>query len=265
MSEPPVKYNVAFAKGHGLQDETIALLRAWAPGMTNTELTAAALQQGLLRRATAKRTQDIIFGHIAPRYFIDQGRPARYLKILLESGLPASALNQLFFIYTCRANPILRDFIGQVYWPSFQAGRTTIIKEQALEFIDLAVQAGHIPVPWTSDLRDVIARGLMTCLADFDLAEKGRVSGRKLRPFQVSQLTTFYLAHELHFIGLNDNQIMTHPDWQLFGLTPVEVVYELQHLPTRHLIVQFSGDLLRISWILSSMEEALDAIAAREL
>ncbi len=264
MSEPPVKYNVAFAKGHGLQEETIALLRAWTPDLSTAELTTLAVQQGLLRKATAQRTRDIISNHITPRYFKEAARPARYLKILLQAGLSTAALNQLFLIYTCRANAILRDFIARVYWTSFQAGRSAIIKEQALEFIDLATQTGEIPTPWSAEVRDRIARGLMTCLADFDLAEKGRTSDRKLRPFNITTLTALFLAHELHFSGLNDHQIMHHPDWQLFGLQPFEVVQTLQRLPTRFFIVQFAGDLLRITWNFSTMEEALDAIAAAE-
>lgn len=264
MSDPPVKYNAAFAKGQGLQEETIALLQAWSPGMTAAELTMIALQQGLLRRATEKRTRDIISNHIAPRYLKNDARPAQYLHILIKNDFSSAALNQLFYIYTCRANPILRDFIGQVYWTSFAAGRTAIIKEQALAFIDGAVQNGHIAAPWSAELRDRIARGLMTCLADFDLAQKGRALSRKIVSFRPFPSTIFFLAHELHFAGMSDHQIMAHPDWQLFGLQPLEVVQELSRLSPHMLIVQFAGDLLRITWSCATMEEALRAITRQE-
>lgn len=264
MSDPPIRYNAAFAKGQGLQEETLALLKAWSPGISTTQLTAIALQQGLLRRATEKRTRDIISTHFATRYLRDEAQPARLLKILLDGNLSATALNQLFFIYTCRANPILRDFIGQVYWPSVAAGRNTIIKEQALAFIDAAVQNGNIAKPWSAELRDRIAGGLMTCLADFDLAQKGRAQSRKIVSLRPLPSTIFYLAHELHFAGLSDNQLMSHPDWQLFALQPVEVVHELSRLSPHKLIVQFAGDLLRITWSCSTMEEALLAIAEQE-
>lgn len=264
MTDSPSKYNSALAKGLGLQEETLALLSAWTPGMSAAQLTTLALQQGLLRRATEKRTRDIISIHIAPRYLKEEAKPARFLKSLIDAGLSAAALNQLFFLYTCRANAILRDFIGQIYWPSFAAGRTTIIKEQALEFIDAAMKGGHITVPWSVELCDRVGSGLLTCLADFDLAQKGRALTRKIVSFRPFPSTIFYLAHELHFTGMSDDQIMNHPDWQLFGLQPLEVVQELSRLSPHMLIVQFAGDLLRITWSCSTMEEALHAIAGQE-
>ena len=75
-------------------------------------------------------------------------------------------------------------------------------------------------------------------------------------------ITSLYLAHELHFSGYNDNGIIEHPDWRLFGLEGIDVVRELQRVSRDHFIPQYSGELMRISWKYQSMEEALHAIVA---
>jgi hypothetical protein len=84
-------------------------------------------------------------------------------------------------------------------------------------------------------------------------------------PFRVTSLTALYLTFEVHFSGLNDDSILSHGDWRLFGLEPMDVRHELMRVSRGHFIPQFSGELLRISWNYKTMEEALDAIATTEL
>jgi hypothetical protein len=60
---------------------------------------------------------------------------------------------------------------------------------------------------------------------------------------------------------VNDNSILEHPDWSLFGLDRTAVVRELRRAAEGHYIVQYSGELLRLSWKHRTMEECLDGIA----
>jgi hypothetical protein len=47
---------------------------------------------------------------------------------------------------------------------------------------------------------------------------------------------------------VSDAQIIGHPDWGLFGLTPTDVLAELRRVgPLARFIVQ-AGDLVRISF-----------------
>jgi hypothetical protein len=39
-----------------------------------------------------------------------------------------------------------------------------------------------------------------------------------------------YLAYELHFSGLGDNALLTHEDWQLFGLAREDALEEIKRL-----------------------------------
>ncbi len=85
---------------------------------------------------------------------------------------------------------------------------------------------------------------------------------KQIRPFRILSGTALYLAHEVHFRSFSDNSILELPDWKLFGLVREDIVRELERLAgDGHFILQFAGDLLRITWRYQTMEDCLDAIA----
>lgn len=246
-------------------NETVALLSAWRPGMSSQELVLIAIEQGILGKATAKRARDMVVEQFAPRYLVDGSRPARYLKSMIEAGVGLSQLRQICLIYTARANQVLYDYICEVYWQRYQAGRTTIAKDDALAFLENAVIHGKLPARWSDALTSRVASYLGGCLSDFGLVEGGHRSKRKIMEFKIGPLTSLYLAHELHFSGYSDNGVVEHTDWRLFGLESLDVIRELQRVGNDHLIVQYSGELLKMSWKYQSMEEALHAITTTML
>jgi len=262
MSES--KYTAALAKGHGIVEETLALLEVWEVGMSAQNLAEIAIQEGILRKATAKRTKDLVVRVFAPRYLANDGRPAKQLKMLINEGINVGSIEQLFFIYTARANLVFHDFVREVYWSKYAAGSTEISSADARRFLENAYTMGRLHHRWSEEMTSRISRGLYGCLADFKLCENVKKSSRKMLQFNTSSLTSLYLAHEIHFSFFSDNGILDHPDWQLFGLERKEVVQELQRVSNNHFILQFSGELLRISWKYQSMEEAIHAFARSE-
>lgn len=258
-------YTTALAKGHGIIPETLILLNTWEPGITPVELANRAVHEGLLGKATANRVHDVVKKVFAPRYLVDSGNPAKNLKELLNSGLTPVNLQQLFLLYTARANAVLHDFIVQVYWPKYASGQQVLSTSDALAFLESAYAQGKLPKKWNENMTARIANGLCGCLADFGLLEKKKKSTRIITPIQIASLTSLYLAYELHFSGYSDDSILVQPDWQLFGLQPgLEVVRELQRVAKDYFIVQFSGELMRISWKYQTMEEALHVLARAE-
>jgi len=259
------KYTTALAKGQGIIEETLALLGIWEPGMTPKQLADRAVKEGVLGRATAKRVRDLVIEAFVPRYLVNSARPAAYLMALLGAGATPKMLNQVFLIYTARANLVLHDFIREVYWAKYSAGVTTLGANDALNFLEDAHSLARLPHKWSEKMMSRVASYLGGCLADFGLLENGRKRTRNITPFHIYPLTSLYLAHELHFSGYADDGILQHPDWELFGLEKIEVLRELQRVSNEHFIPQFSGEILRISWKYQSMEEAIHAIARSEL
>jgi hypothetical protein len=107
-----------------------------------------------------------------------------------------------------------------------------------------------------------VARYLTGTLADFGFLAEGRQTAKNLKPLRLLPGTGLYVAHEIHFQGFSDNSILESPDWKLFGLGREDVVREMDRLAANgHFIMQYSGELLRISWRYQTMEDCLDAIA----
>jgi hypothetical protein len=259
------KYTTELSKGQGAIPEMLAVLEVWEPGMKVVDLKQSVLDSGVIARATALRVKDIVGRVFASRFLIDNGQPAINIKRLLQGGLRPNQLTQIFLIYTCRTHDILHDFICEVYWPKYSTGATYIQKKDARDFIEESTTMGIISPHWSDATMIRVAPNLTGCLTDFGLAGDDKAGRRELIPFTISPLTALYLTHEIHFAGANDNTILEHPDWKIFGLEAQDVINELQRVANPHFIPQYSGDLLRVSWQYKTMEEALDAIIAAEL
>ncbi len=253
-------YDVHLAKGQGMVSETLLLLARWQPGESAPALRDIVIAEGLLPKATAYRTSDIVMRVFAPRYLRDGGDPAKWLKKLVNSGWQVDKLSQLLLIYTARANPILRDFIAEVYWPHYRAGAHFIHRQEGMNFLKSASAAGKFRNQWSDAMQTKVVRYLFASLTDFRLTRNLPKNQREILPFAILPPTTAFLAHELHFSGITDSNLLDHPDWGLFGLDHYAVLQELRKI-SAHLIVQSAGDLVRIAWTHKSMEEFINGIA----
>jgi hypothetical protein len=254
-------YTTELSKGQGAINETLTLLGYWELGMGPEELTQRVLEVGALGRATAVRTRDLVTRVFARRYLVNSGRPARVLKHLL-GRVSLSTLKQFMLVFTARQHDILHDFITEVYWPKYEAGANEIARSDALRFIEEAHSIGVIDPAWSETMVVRVARYLVGTLADFGLLSEGKQSTRRIRPFYVEDPLIMYIAYEVHLGGYNDNSILEHPDWALFGLMREDVVRHLEQAShDGHFIVQYSGELLRMSWTYNSLDEILHAIA----
>jgi hypothetical protein len=103
---------------------------------------------------------------------------------------------------------------------------------------------------------------LTGCCADYGLLERGIRKSRRIVPFRISPSVAAYLAYELHFAGVGDNALLSHEDWQVFGLARDDVLEEIKRLSLQGLlIVQAASDVVRISWKHPHMEALCDVLA----
>lgn len=254
-------YTTRLQAGLGLVDETRTLLDLWSPGMPAAALYQAALESGRFPTVTARRLRNIVSECFAPRYLVHGGAPAAHLKRLVNH-LPTGDLNQLMLLFTCRANPILGDFVRQVYWSRYEGGHAEISNEDARAFVERGIDAGKTAKRWSETTVSRVSGYLTGCCADYGLLEQGTRSSRRILPFRVSANVVAYLAHELPFAGLGDNALLVHEDWRLFGLAGEDVLKELKRLSLRGLlIVQAASDVILISWKHARMEALCDVLA----
>jgi hypothetical protein len=253
-------YTTELSKGQGAITETLTLLEHWEPGMGTNDLTEQVMEAGALGRSSAVRTRDLITRVFARRYLSDDGRPAQVLTFL-QDRVSLSTLKQFMLVYTARQHDILHDFVTEVYWPKYEAGADTVSRSDARSFIEEAHAMGVIEPGWSETMVVRVARYLVGTLADFGLLDEGRQSTREIRPFYIDDTLVTYLAYEIHFDDYSDTSILEHPDWRLFGLMRQDVYRKLEQVSyDGHFIVQYSGELLRISWEYESLDECLHAI-----
>lgn len=261
MNDTP--YTTQLGAGLGLIEETEALIELWQPGMSASELNYAGLESGRFPNVTARRLRNIIIECFAPRYLVNGGAPARHLK-LLGNRLSASDRQQLFLLFTCRANPILADFIRKIYWERYAGGYSFVSNEDARAFIEHAIDDGRMRKRWSESMVTRVSGYLTGCCADYGLLEQGRKTSRWILPLRIAPVTAAYLAYDLHLQGLGDNAVLAHDDWGIYGLRREEVLDELKKLALKgFFIVQAAGEVVKISWRYSSMEKLCNVLVER--
>ena len=253
-------YTTQLQAGLGLVNETKTLLELWSPGMSANQLHQVALESGRFPTVTARRLRNIVVECFAPRYLSANANAAKNLR-LLAPAISSADLTQLMLIFTSRANPILGDFVRQVFWPRYAGGYTQLTNEDARYFVERGIDDGKTVKRWEETTVRRVSAYLTGCCADYGMLERGARSTRRILPFRVSQTVAAYLAYELHFAGVGDNALLNHEDWHLFGMARDDVLEEIKRLSLKgHLIVQAAGDVIRISWKQQNMEALCDVL-----
>jgi len=253
-------YTTQLGAGLGLVAETKTLLELWEPGMSAAILHQVALQSGRFPTVTSRRLRNVVMECFAPRYLVAEGSPAYHLKIL-SATLSTADLCQLMLVFTCRANLILGDFVRKVYWPKYASGHSEITNDEARAFVQRSIDEGKTTKRWSDRTARNVAGYLTGCCADYGLLDRGQKIVRKIIPFRIASSVAAYLSYDFHLGGMGDNALLTHEDWQLFGLQRQDVLEEIKRLSLKGLlIVQAAGDAVRVSWKLQDMEALCDVL-----
>jgi Putative inner membrane protein (DUF1819) len=254
-------YTTQLGAGLGLITETARLLDLWESGMSGQCLLRVALQSGAFPTISARRLRNIVIEAFSPRYLVDDAQPARVLKIL-SGRISQLDLRQMLFLYTCRANPILADFVCEVYWQRYAAGSPIVTRNEARSFIWRTVGRGRTATRWSQSTIIRVSNYLLGICADYGLLGPLRADARTIVPFRITPIATSVLAHDLHFRGLGDSAVVHHAEWGLFGLEPADVLQELKRLALRgEIIVQSAAAITQIGWKHKSMEDLAHVLA----
>ena len=180
----------------------------------------------------------------------------------LVGQLTTNEFNQLLFIYTARANLILADFVREVYWARYSAGRNDIQLEDARYFVAHSVREGKSQKPWSETTIKRVSSYLIGCCADYGLLTTAGRSQRSISAYRILPRVAAYLAYELKLSGLGDNQIVCHSDWSLFGLEQADVKDQLKRMSLQGLLIfQSASNVVHIGWTYKNMEEVINVIA----
>ena len=244
-------------------EETRSLLALWDDGMNTAELYQVALDSGQFPNMSARRLRNLVAECFAPRLLVADAAPAKLMKLLMPIQ-DSREFAQMLFVFTCRANLVLADFVREVYWDMYSAGRDSITISQARDFVQQANSDGKTVNKWSETTIQRVATYLMGCCADFGLLDTAKRGVRTILPFRIQQHVAATLAYELHFCGYGDNQIVQHPDWRLFGLERADVLSEFKRLSMQgFFIIQNAGTTVRISWQYATLQELINVLAKK--
>jgi hypothetical protein len=255
-----VKYISQLAAGLGLIDETQSLLTQWSPGMSTNQLYNAALDSGEFPNVTARRLRNIVAECFAPRYLKPSPQPATWLR-MLSHRVNDRAFNQLLFLYTARANQILKDFVIELYWDRYASGYTELRSTDSREFVSRAALDGKTKTLWSETTVKRQASYLLGICTDYGFLKPLSREARLITPIRLDPIMAIILAYDLHLQGIADNNLIDHSDWKLFGLHAEDVRGELKQLGVHKFwIIQTAADVVSISWAYKTMEEVVDVI-----
>ncbi|MDC3285357.1 DUF1819 family protein [Flavobacteriaceae bacterium] len=246
------EYNSNLLKGTGLIQEMLILIDAYDSTVPYMQFQERVVRDDLLSKSTENRVVDIVRNIFKDRFLGYELNIPEVLKEMREEYVSMSVLTQIFYVYTCRANKLLVDFIIEVYFKKLNYGYHNLKASDPKDFIKVALSDGRINTSWSESTISKVSEHIIATLIDFELIERNKT----ILNFSIIDLTANYLAHELHFRGVSDNNIWHHEDWRLFGLSPQDVISVFERLANQGtFIMQFSGEILSISWKNKSMNE----------
>lgn len=253
-------YTTQLQAGLGLIGETKSLLRRWQPGMSTQDLYNDALDSGEFPHVTSRRLRNIVAECFAPRFLNSDYKPVHWLQ-LLNDKISERSLNQMFFIFTARANLIFRDFVTEIYWDKYASGYIDLASEDAQDFIHRANVDGKTKQLWSDTTKKRQASYLIGACMDYGLLKKLNRTTREITSIRIDPKTVILLAYDLHLQGIQDNNLINHRDWFLFGLDRDAVLDEIKRLSVYKLwIIQVAADVVSISWAYKTMEEVVDVV-----
>ena len=250
-----ITYNSNLLKGTGLIQEMLVLIEAYEKGESALDFQKRVLDEGLLSKSTDNRTIDVVRNIFRTRFLDQKLDVSQYIKAMRDEYVSMDVITQLFLIYTCRANPILADFISEVYYQLSKDGKAKVTAEDPKIFIRSAISDGRIQTSWSDSTIEKVSEHINACLIDFGLVDKSK----QILPFRAFDLTVNYLIHELHFQGCIDMDILHHRDWQIFDLDPNSLASVAEQISFKGtFIFQYSGEILKLGWSYQSMEEFIE-------
>lgn len=257
------QYTAELQKTTGALDELREVFHLWKPGMERDALTQLVIDSGALGRSSTTRAKDIVSRAFAQRFLLPDDRPARRIKTALTAGVDHAAFRDLIFLYTLRAQPLIRDFLIERYWPAAFSGHREIMGSEIVAFLEDVAGTERMPEPWSASVMQRVSRNLGKTLTDFGFFEDRRSPIRRINYWSASPFLFTYTLVESHEDGMSDTSLLELPEWGAMGMDRNDVVDRCSRISgtTGPFQFQYAGDIARFSWRYPTTEEYLNGSA----
>jgi len=255
-------YSTALAQAQGIVSDCQALFEVWEPGMNASALFEQAQSSNLLGLDSERRIRNVVVEGFGSRFLREPYiEAAPQLKRIFSTRVDNTLKQQLIFLYACRQHGVFFDFVIDVYWRALRNGGTTLSLPDVHQVIDRGLLTGKLKKNWSVTMRKRVSSYVLGTAHDFGLVGEPRAGSRKLNRWKPDERFPLYLAYDLHFLGLSDDEVANNLEWKLLGLQREDVTLYLNRLQNQgHLIAQDTGHLCRIDWTYPTREALTDVI-----
>ncbi|MDB4657243.1 DUF1819 family protein [Verrucomicrobiales bacterium] len=257
-------YSTSLAIAQGIIPECVHLFEYWEEGMSVKALFELVRSQGVLGVDSDRRTRNIVMEGFGSRFLREPHDDAAiYLKAFMSKGDPKLRL-EIILLYALRQHGIFFDFMVEIYWPAIRSGRQTLDTGEVQSLIDHGRIDQKLETDWTEAMRKRVSSYVLGIAHDFELLGDSSRGSRSIQQWIPSDGIILYLAYDLHFLGLSDDEVIVADEWQALGLEREDVIAYLNRLDQRgHLTLQDSGVISRIEWKYQDRTQLNDALLRR--
>lgn len=257
------RYTARAIKATGRMDEVKALLRAWVPGESTSALRRRVRDMALLGKSTAMRSDDVV-AHAFNQRLLSGSRPgAPWLQQLLSKRPADQWFTDLCLLYAARSDVVLRESITIYAADRRATGRLYVDTRSLIQFFEEQEARGRMGHPWSRGVKESVAQHILRQMTEFGLAGPPRRGGvRELLSFEPTDVAVGWLGYDLHFLGMSDSRLVSHHDWQVWGLDAERIRERMAHLAGPEMWeFQAAGAVVQVTWRCTTMEEAVDVLA----
>jgi hypothetical protein len=256
MPSPPARYTSRIQKGGALLEEMRQLVLLWKDAPLDQN-KAEVIRFNPLNKATRARVVDVLNRIFVPRFVEGPIRDSWKLLAPLEKLCASPAVvRPIYFWLTALAEPLMYDFCTQ-----YLSSRRVL----GLHAINVNEAAGWIQARgcgWSEVVTIKVTRALLAALRDFGVLE-GKARKHLASP-PLPPPSFAYITFCLHQSGVAVRNMLAHPDWKLFMLTPGDVEHLLLESHQQRLLeYQAAGSVVSLSFPVSTAEEYAHVVLGR--
>jgi len=258
--QPTALYSSKIIKAGALIGDTKTLLSHWNVDASVVENINRVRRDNVFGKASRSRVEDILA--IFRQRYLTEESVTKALVTLVRGKFPTSALEQLLYFHSARADRLLHDAVTEIIVPIQARGLMDIsvkdFQRSLAKWVDDGKTTGH----WSEPTITRISQGLLSALRDFGVLQ-GAVN-KKIAAAYFPIESFAYVVFCLKQHQPSGAKLIELPDWKLFFLSRggIERLLFEAH---QHGLLEYhvAGSVTRLTFPAKTLEEYANVLAQR--
>ncbi len=225
-------------------EETYAVFAGWDPTQTKRQNLDRLRAENFIGAKSATWLRDV--AKVFNRRFEPNSRD-RALTLLAKRGCDLETWKPLMLWHMTRDEFLVRDFILNWLFPTYEAGTFRVSTDDLVAFIHgIGKRGAKTEHAWSEETIKRVIAGLMKIAVDFGLLRGSVV--KEFASYHLPEPAFLYLLHAMLEDDQAPGKLVASPEWRMFLMRPSDVERELLRLHQfRKLDYQVAGSLVQLS------------------